>query len=369
MPEALKNLYSRDFFNNFSGVLEEFIDNFNRKEFLSLIFDENWENLELKQRARHTSLVLRKFLSGDFEKDLAIIVDVIDYIQEDEKHKPGIESMFIPDYIEVFGIDYPELSLEAMERITRYFSCEFSIRPFILKYPDLTLGKMLEWSKSPHDQVRRLASEGCRPRLPWAMALPFLKKDPKPVLAILQNLKDDPSEMVRRSVANNLNDISKDNPDTVIELTRKWMGKSESTDRLLKHACRSLLKQAHPGVLSLFGYGSADKLALKAFEVLTPEVKMGDVLLFRFTLKNTSTDILLVRFEYSMYFLRANGKYGKKVFKISERKMAAGEEHRVQKEQSFQTISTRRYYPGRQKVSVVINGKESEQLSFTLLEN
>lgn len=369
MPEPFKNLFSRSFFETFSGILGHFLRDFNREDFIDNIFDKSWEKLELKQRARHTSLVLNRFLSGNFEKDVLVLTDIIDYIQEKKNLKPGIESMFIPDYIEVYGIEYPDVSLRAMERITRFFSCEFSIRPFILRYPDLTLQRMQEWSKDPHPQVRRLSTEGCRPRLPWAMAIPFLKKDPDPILPILETLKNDESETVRRSVANNLNDISKDNPEVVIKLARKWLGTSEEADWVAKHGCRTLLKQAHPEALELFGYGSTDKISTKDFKVLTPSVPLGESLVFSFHIKNRAKEPLLIRLEYGMYYLKANGKQSKKVFKISERQFAAGESRLIERKQSFQAISTRKYYPGPHRVSVIVNGQETDPVEFEVIQS
>ena len=123
-------------------------------------------------------------------------------------------------HIEVYGLGYPEESLHALEQITRLVSAEFAVRPFILRDPDRTMEYFRRWSLDENATVRRLASEGCRPRLPWAVALPMFKKDPSPLLPILENLKDDASLYVRKSVANNLNDISKDHPDLVLELAR-----------------------------------------------------------------------------------------------------------------------------------------------------
>ena len=367
MAEPLKNLFSREFFETFVDILLLFKKDVNKEEFLENIFDDTWGSLELKQRARHTSYVLNHYLTGDFQKDVEILISVIGHIQKNKNLKPGIESMFIPDYIEVFGIDSPEISLMAMEKITRFFSCEFSIRPFILKYPDKTLDRMVAWSLDPHPQVRRLSSEGCRPRLPWAMSIPFLKKNPDPILPILDNLKNDPSETVRKSVANNLNDISKDNPEIVIDLTKKWKGKSKNTDWILKHACRTLLKQAHPVALELFGYGSVDNIAMQQFKILTPTVHMGESLEFECTITNKSHEPTLIRLEYGLYFLKSNGSLSRKVFKISEKHYDPAERVLLRRKQSFKPISTRKYYSGEHKVSLIINGKEFEPHRFNLV--
>lgn len=366
MAAPLKNLFNRSVYETFTRVISRFYPGFEKQRFIEEIFNDNWENLELKQRARHTSLTLNQFLFSDFEKDIELLISVINAIRQDKTLKPGIESMFVPDYVEVFGIDYPEKSLIFMEEITKFFSCEFAIRPFLLKYPEKTLAKMKQWAYNPDPSVRRLSSEGCRPRLPWAMAIPFLKKDPTPILPILETLKNDPAETVRKSVANNLNDISKDNPGIVIELVKKWKGQTKNTDWVLKHASRTLLKQAHWEVLELFGYGSLDKILVEDFQVLTPIVKMGDSLEFRFSLTNTSSKPLLIRLEYGVYYLRANGSHSKKVFKISEKKYLAGQSVQLSRKQSFKPITTRKYYQGLHRVSLIVNGREGDQADFEL---
>lgn len=162
--------------------------------------------------------------------------------------------MFFPDYIERFGMEDYAVAVGTMERLTAFTSCEFAVRPFIKKHEGQMLEQMLGWSEHSSHHVRRLASEGSRPRLPWAMALPKLKKDPSPILPILENLKVDSSEYVRRSVANNLNDISKDNPDVALSVFRDWIGHSPETNRIVKHGCRTLLKQGVPEAMELFGF-------------------------------------------------------------------------------------------------------------------
>ncbi len=134
--------------------------------------------------------------------------------------------MVFTEYVENFGLEHYDISMSAMEFITQFISCEYAIRPFIIRYPGKAMKQMLQWSKHESLHVRRFSSEGCRPRLPWAMALPALKKDPTLILPILENLKDDSSEFVRKSVANNLNDIAKDNPDTVLGIVKRWQGNS-----------------------------------------------------------------------------------------------------------------------------------------------
>lgn len=225
---------------------------------------------------------------------------------------------------------------------------------------------MILWSQHENYLVRRLASEGSRPRLPWAIALKQYKQNPTGILPILHQLIADPTEIVRRSVANNLNDIAKDNPLVVIDFVKEYLGKSEQFDRTLKHASRTLLKQACPDILALFGYDSTG-IELTDFQILTKDVNFGEHAMFSFALKNTATMNKKIRLEYGLYYLKKNGQLSKKVFKISERILAANELHQVVRKQSFKAISTRVFYPGKHQVSIILNGKEFEAKDFELV--
>lgn len=214
--------------------------------------------------------------------------------------------------------------------------------------------------------VRRLSTEGCRPRLPWAMALPFLKRDPAPILPILENLKSDDSESVRRSVANNLNDIAKDHPDQVIDIAERWLGKSKETDWVVKHGCRTLLKQGHPEALKLFGLGEVKGVEIVDFKLKTPKISLGDYLEFSSLLVNKNDHKVHLRLEYAVYYVKANGTLSKKVYKISEKEYDAASSTLIERRQHFKPISTRKYHPGLHQIAMVVNGREFERHDFEL---
>ena len=259
-----------------------------------------------------------------------------------------------------------EAAVDALEAITQFVSCEFAVRPFLLKFNGKMISRMKKWSKHENFKVRRLASEGSRPRLPWAMAIPYLKEDPSPILPILENLKNDPSEWVRRSVANNLNDIAKDHPDLVIRLARKWKGISKETDAIIKHGSRTLLKKGHAEILSHYGL-KAEQVHVSAFKILTPKVNNGKDLVFCFQVSNGSEHKQTIRLEYGLYYLRANGQWSKKVFKISEKQVGSGVKLTIERKQSFKKITTRVFYPGKHKLSVIVNGEEKGTKMFELV--
>lgn len=371
MPEestAFKDVFFKPgFINELGDALAYAMPGFNKKSFAKKVFDKKWYSKELKQRTRHIVLVLHEYLPAHFPDAVTIILKTVEHLRAQTNREGSFGYISLPEYIEVYGLEHYKESVKAMEDITQFMSCEFAVRPFIVRYGDKMMKQMLAWSKHKDPRVRRLASEGCRSRLPWAMALPEFKKDPSPILQILENLKTDKDIWVQKSVANNLNDISKDNPKLAISIYKQWLGKTKETDWIVKHAARTLLKQGNAEVMGLFGFRKDKAVVLHSMNIGTPKVKMGKDLVFSFTVLNKSKESKLIRLEYGMYYVRANGTLSKKVFKISEREYGAGAEVVVSRKQSFKAITTRVYYPGSHKVSVIINGHEMAEGEFELL--
>lgn len=379
MAEPFKNMYNEQFFDRFTKDLKLVINDFDAREFVSRIMDDEWENRELKQRCRHITTVLKEFLPTDYKDAIAKILELLDYVKstypgfsviDDEKFGLTLEyGAILDNYVEQYGLDDYETSIRAIEKITQFTSCEFAVHPFIIKYPDEMMKQMLLWSKHEHWGVRRLASEGCRPRLPWAMALPNLKENPAPIIPILENLKNDPSRFVRLSVANNLNDIAKDNPETVIDLVKKWREESKEVDWIIKHGCRTLLKQGNPEMMELFGFDSViENISIDNFQIPTPKVKVGDSLEFSFKLLNHNDKKVRIRLEYAIYYQKANGTLTKKVHKISEKEYAADSVTQITRRHSFRVVTTRKLHLGLHQIAVIINGNEFEKYSFELVD-
>lgn len=378
MAEPFKNIYNQQFFDRFTKDLKRVIRDLDADAFTSRCMDDKWENRELKQRVAHITTVLKKFLPADYKEAIAKILELLDYVEktqpdfsiiDDTKFGLTLEyGAILDNYVEQYGLDDYDTSIKAIEKITRFTSCEFATHPFIIKYPNEMMAQMLLWSKHEHWGVRRLASEGCRPRLPWAMALPDLKKDPAPIIPILENLKNDPARFVRLSVANNLNDIAKDNPEIVINLVKKWQGESKEVDWIIKHGCRTLLKQGNPEVMELFGLGGAKNISIEDFQIFKPEVKVGNSLEFSFKLLNNCDAKTKIRLEYGIYYQKANGTLTKKVHKISEKEYAAKSATKITRKHSFKVVTTRKFHLGLHQVAVIINGNEFEKHDFQLVE-
>ena len=333
ITEPLKNMFNEQFFAGFTKDLKRVINDFDERKFVAEITDDEWENKEFKQRCKHIATVLGKFLPPNFKDAAAQILELCAYLKttplwttmqntKDTEWSLLLEyGWILDDFIEQYGIDDYETSVKVIEELTQFTSCEGCVRPFIIKYPEKMMKQMLIWSKHESWAVRRLASEGCRPRLPWYMALPKLKENPASIIPILENLKDDPHFFVRKSVANNLNDIAKDNPAVVIDLIKKWLGKSKNTDWVIKHGSRTLLKQGNPQVLEIFGLGTVKNISIEDFQILTPKVKVGKSLEFSFKLLNENAKKVNIRLEYGIYYHKANGTLSKKVKKSAKRNM------------------------------------------------
>ncbi|MCR9206174.1 MAG: DNA alkylation repair protein, partial [Halobacteriovoraceae bacterium] len=310
MAEPLKNVYDRAYIARLARALSEVGVELDEAGFVSIVMDSGWGDRELKARTSHIRKCLHKVLPQNF-------LEAVPYLLKAGRDFGGYEGMFFPEYVESYGLDFWDESMDALEVLTTFSSAEFAIRPFLQKDPLKGMKKMEEWSLHKNEHVRRLSSEGCRPLLPWASQLKIFRKDPKPILKILENLKTDESLYVRKSVANNLNDISKDHPELALKTAKSWIkNKNPHTVWIVKHGLRTLLKKGEKKALSLFGYGS--EKTFKAEEVLlkTPLVILDNHLEFEFDFNVLKRGTF--RFEYALHLLKKNGTYTKKVFKISE---------------------------------------------------
>ena len=362
MPEPLKNVYTQEFIQDLAQKLAPLDSGFNRKDFIAKTLSDLWLELELKARMSKISDCIHDFLTGDFATNAEVLSSVA--VQYRQSGSSGFEQMFLPHQIEKHGLKHSKVSMKALAEITETGSAEFAIRPFLIEHESKTLKQMMRWAKSADEHLRRLASEGCRPRLPWAMALPAYKQDPSSILPILDTLKTDPSLYVRRSVANNLNDISKDNPELALDLAYEWRGISEETDWLIKHACRGLLKAAHPRSLALFGFSPPDKLKLSQFKLSEKNIRFGEPLTLSAKL-SSAQPLSLLRVEYGIDFVKANGSLSRKVFKLSESELQADSVD-IKKTHKFVPISTRVHYSGKHYIALIINGIELAKRPFHL---
>ncbi len=369
--EPFKNFFSPALVEVIAFHLERHLDTFDRELFLRLILAD-LENLELKARAQLIADVLHETLPRDpkHRRDVLRAMLNRNAAPDEESGPHGISGwgvMPLSMVVGQHGVSEFEESLELLREMTKNSSSEIAVRYFLLADQERALRVMRVWVADPDQHVRRLVSEGTRPRLPWAMQLPQLIADPSPVLPILLALRDDDEEYVRRSVANHLNDIAKDHPDTVGDLAGEWMVGADGTrTRLVRHACRTLMKQGHAGALKAFGL-LPPKIELESLDVLTPRVEFGDALKFVATFRSTSDTSQQLVIDYVVHFRKANGRLVGKVFKWKKVTLGPQELRSDARSHGIRPITTRRYYAGEQGLSLRINGTDFGDATFELL--
>ncbi|GEK33615.1 DNA alkylation repair protein [Kurthia sibirica] len=358
MAEPLANLYSPAFFESFTATLIEEYPMFDQDAFLTAIYDEQWSKRSLKERMRHITLSLKPLLPTDYSQSITLLKAIAPKCR-------GLEYLFFSDFVEVYGQEDWATSMDAFEHFTVSSSAEFAVRPFIERQPQKMMAQMLQWSESDNEHIRRLASEGCRPRLPWGKTLVAFKEDPSPILPILDRLKDDVAVYVQKSVANNLNDISKDHPELIKKIATDWYGHSKRTDWIIKHGCRGLLRNSHAEVFALFGFVATPAVTIADFQIAHHTLAIGATLPFSFTIVPTSPIKQKLRIEFAIDYMKANGKTSRKLFKISDFTFA-GTARTYTRNHSFQNRTTRKHYVGAHQVAIIINGIEFAVLPFSL---
>lgn len=365
----MKSGLSTDAVKRISAVLNQIITSFPKQEFERDAFN-GLEKLELKQRVDHLIAILADYLPADFSQAAEILLQL--KTNWDRGDKDDALSSFaawpLVDYVAVYGLKHPELALKILKNLTPLFSAEFAVRPFIELHFELTHQTLVRWCIDDDEHVRRLASEGIRPRLPWGKRLTKFCNDPSAILPILELLKDDTSLYVRRSVANNLNDISKDNPDCVIQLCQQWMYKaSDERQWLIRHALRSLVKQGRIEVFPLLGYTERPDVKLMNFCLAKPVIKLGEKLGLSLELRSLSKQSQKFVLDYKVHHRKANGSTTTKVFKWKNISLAGYESIELTKLHPFKHITTRTYYAGQHAIEILVNGESVEKMPFQLM--
>jgi 3-methyladenine DNA glycosylase AlkC len=317
--------------------------------------------LELKARARHIADALEQTLPTDPTRAFTVLIDLLTASDE----AVGFGLLPVSEFLERHGPRDVETALRANYELTQRFTSEFCLRPLILEAWGPTSRALSKWVRDENHHVRRLVSEGTRPRLPWGRQLAPFIADPSPVLPLLEQLKDDPSEYVRRSVANNLNDIAKDHPELVRATAKRWLvGASKERRKLVEHGLRTLLKRGDGAALALIGAG--DSKAVKAKGSLSPSrVKLGERVTFRATLENTGRRELHAVVEARVHFVKVRGT-SVKPFRLGRVDLAPGQKVELSKSMELQHRSIRRLFSGVHEVELQVNGARSPMGRFRL---
>lgn len=329
-------------------------------------------SLAFKDRANLIAEVLYELLPKDFGVAGQILLDTFGQELDNPDFTGEHAFMYMPHgvYLSRYGLEeeHFELSTKFLYEMTKRFSAEFAIRPFLNKFPKKMLKKLQIWVKDDNQHVRRLVSEGTRPRLPWAARVKVYDENYKAIMDLLAALKNDPELYVRRSVANHLNDLTKDRKDLVLDYLTAWNKKSNKNIKwLTKHALRTLVKAGDTGALKILGFSDKPQVEVLNFELEASQLKLGEKLAFSFDIQSQIKDKQALVVDYIIYFKKSNGSQSPKVFKLKVLDLEGKKVIQLKKKQTIQQLSTRVLYAGMHAVELQINGKSFGKSAFELV--
>jgi 3-methyladenine DNA glycosylase AlkC len=369
MAEALRNAFGPEIAGRLAAEIAAVRPDFPRRAFLADAL-RGFDELGLMARGLHLARALRAHLPDDYPAALDLLLASIGPPLDDTEGQGMAPFFYLPHtcFVAEYGLAHFEASMRAQHALTRRFTAEFSIRPFLEAHPGATLARLAEWAADPSPHVRRLVSEGTRPRLPWGRRLRAFQADPRPVLALLESLKDDPSPYVRRSVANNLNDIGKDHPELLVDTARRWLvGAGEARRWIVGRALRSAVRRGEAGALAVLGVGRPAEVAVGAVHIAPRRPRIGGAVEIAFALTGTGAAPQRVLVDFRIHFVKADGKARSKVFKLKTIALAPGETVALSKRVSLAEMTTRRPHPGRHAVDAVLNGRAVPLGAFDLV--
>lgn len=381
MAEQLKNLFGPEMVHRTARSIAQVYPDFDAAGFTNQALVD-FEQLELTQRCQQIAKAMATWLPDDREQAIEIIIDSLGPELEncdpadaspsgdpeiDDNPMSGFFYMSHGYFLAEHGGDHFDAVMRANYEITKRATSEFSIRTPLRDHTEATLLELQLWATDPNVHVRRCVSEGTRPRLPWSFRLKNFQEDPAAVLRLLEVLKDDPVEYVRRSVANNLNDIAKDHPDLVVEVALRWWEDADvNRRRLVKHGLRTLIKAGNPGALEVLGYGPSSPAVVGTVSIEPAKLPIGDKVKIEVRIDNPTDQPCTALVDLRVHFVKANGSTSPKVFKGSELSLDAGESSIVRKTISVAQHTTRTHYPGEHTVDIMMNGNACPAGSFII---
>jgi len=357
-PPQLKEWFDEARHRAIAAELKNLAPKFDAQAFLTLTL-EGLAERSLMQRLNQCAVAVEHALPGTFPQQVRVLQKLAPKLGHE------FVSIFLCDFVATFGREDFDFSMEALRFFTVFGSAEFAVRPFIVGDQQRALKTLLQWTQHADEKVRRLASEGSRPRLPWGMRLQALVRNPKPTAAIIEALKDDESLFVRRSVANHLNDITKDHPEFVLQVLEAWNLEHEHLRWIAKHACRTLIKRGHPRALKLFGFGK--KAAVSATLVASPkQLRLGERLVLNATITSTTCQPQRLVIDYVVHYVKASGGTTEKVFKWTEINLSGSETAKLIKSQVIRDFTTRKHHAGRHRIELQINGQRVAETAIAI---
>ena len=359
MAEALKNHFGTDVPARLAAAIAAVHPAFPAKAFVKDAL-AGYEALELTGRGHHLAAVLHRHLPASYPDAVEILVRSSAWPLKREVASGMAGFFFMPHcfFVAKYGLGHLAESFAAQHALTQKFTCEFSIRPFLIHHPQATLEQLRQWAHDPNEHVRRLVSEGTRPRLPWAMRLPAFQANPGPVLELLELLKDDAALYVRRSVANNLNDIGKDNPQVLVDVAKRWLiHASPEREWVVRHALRWAVKQGDAGALQALGFGQVAAVEVRSPAISPHRAEIGGTVTIAFALHNPAAKAQDWMVDLAVHYVKSNGSTRAKVFKLKASTVAAGATENFGKTLSLREMTTRKHFAGLHRVEVLVNGR------------
>ena len=356
---ALKEIFNVERLQHIATEMTAVYPAFNAKGFLKHA-NAGLAELSVMQRMARVSESLHAAIPLDYPQTLKLLYALAPRLNS------SFVSLFLPHFVASYGLEDFKRSMAALKYFTTFGSAEFAIRHFLLHDFQRTLSVMQTWSLDDNEHVRRLVSEGSRPRLPWSFRLADIQANPELCASILDNLKADPSLYVRKSVANHLNDITKDHPDWVLALIEGWSLDNPHTAWIARHALRSLIKQGNTRALTIMGAGARAEVKLHQLSVTPAVINLGERINLSFRLESTAHTPQKLVVDYAIDYVKSAGHSAKKVFKLKAFELGAGEQQHIRREQHIRDMTTRKHYPGRHVVHVMVNGERLGSAEFEL---
>ena len=346
---ALKEIFDKRRFRSVALDLAAIYPAFDAKRFLKIAL-AGLDELSLMQRLRRMTEALHATLPEDYRQAVKILRALAPRINH------GFATLVLPDYVGQYGRQDFDWSMYALKYFTGFGSSEFAVREFLRLDPARALAIMETWSRDDSDAVRRLASEGCRPRLPWSFRLDAILDEPMLAVAILENLRTDASLYVRKSVANHLNDVTKSHPDWVLDRIATWPLTNPHTAWIARHALRSLIKAGNPRALAVIGAGATPQVTISKFALTPRQLALGERMTLSFELASKSAASQRLVIDYKMHYVKKSGATAAKVFKLKELTLESAQRVSIERSQSIRDFTTRVHYPGRHEVEILVNG-------------
>lgn len=357
---ALKEIFNAERLKHIATEMTAVYPRFNAIAFLKMA-NEGLADLSIMQRMARVSECLYAVLPLGYDESLEVLRTLAPRLNS------SFVSISLPQYVAMYGAHDFEQSMDALKYFTAFGSSEFAIRHFLRSDLQRSLTLMQQWSLDDNEHVRRLASEGCRPRLPWSFRLEQIQADPTLAASILDNLKADESLYVRKSVANHLNDITKDHPDWVLDLIEGWPLDNKHTAWIAKHALRSLIKQGNQRALAVIGASGKAEVEIVGVKVEPAVIRLGEKISLSFTMKSTVSESQRLVIDYAIDYVKANGGTSAKVFKLKALTLPGKATEFVSRSQQIKELTTRKHYVGKHTVHILVNGERLASTSFEIL--